>query len=70
MPRAGPPSSSQAVIPETKRRPHVCADCDKSFTTSGHLVRHVRIHTGEVNHSCPFPGCMTRCARKDNLGQQ
>jgi len=28
-----------------------------------------RVHTGERNHKCPFPGCETRCSRQDNLQQ-
>ncbi|KAH9045445.1 hypothetical protein EDB85DRAFT_1822535, partial [Lactarius pseudohatsudake] len=48
---------------------HVCHVCSKAFTTSGHLSRHARIHTGERNHKCPFPGCDTRCSRQDNLQQ-
>jgi zinc finger protein CreA/MIG len=29
----------------------------------------MRVHTGERNHKCPFPGCETRCSRQDNLQQ-
>lgn len=51
------------------KRKHVCPTCDRGFTTSGHLARHSRVHTGERNHRCPFPGCETRCSRQDNLQQ-
>ncbi|KAH9854836.1 hypothetical protein C2E23DRAFT_774561, partial [Lenzites betulinus] len=47
-----------------------CQICNRAFTTSGHLSRHTRIHTGERNHKCPYPGCETRCSRQDNLQQQ
>lgn len=62
-----PPPAASAV-PAPKRR-HVCHTCDRTFTTSGHLARHTRVHTGERNHKCPFPGCETRCSRQDNLQQ-
>ncbi|KZV72150.1 hypothetical protein PENSPDRAFT_552071, partial [Peniophora sp. CONT] len=52
------------------KKKHVCGVCSKAFTTSGHLSRHARVHTGERNHKCPFPGCETRCSRQDNLQQQ
>ncbi|KAJ7479264.1 hypothetical protein FB451DRAFT_1556890 [Mycena latifolia] len=74
MPRASKPASSAPRTPKvpgraTPRKTHACTDCDKAFATSGHLARHQRVHTGEMNHVCPFPGCTTRCARRDNLGQ-
>ncbi|KAH8999150.1 hypothetical protein EDB92DRAFT_1790264, partial [Lactarius akahatsu] len=53
----------------SNKKKHVCHVCQKAFTTSGHLSRHARIHTGERNHKCPFPGCDTRCSRQDNLQQ-
>jgi hypothetical protein len=59
----GPPS-------QTQKKKHICPTCDRAFTTSGHLARHSRVHTGERNHKCPFPGCETRCSRQDNLQQQ
>ncbi|KAH6905968.1 hypothetical protein BKA70DRAFT_1289897 [Coprinopsis sp. MPI-PUGE-AT-0042] len=51
------------------RRKHQCSSCPRAFTTSGHLSRHMRIHTGERNHHCPFPGCDVKCSRQDNLQQ-
>ncbi|KAF7325652.1 hypothetical protein MKEN_00415100 [Mycena kentingensis (nom. inval.)] len=50
-------------------RRHHCDHCNKPFLTSGHLARHLRTHTGERAHACTFPGCTTRCSRKDNLAQ-
>ncbi|KAF8252226.1 hypothetical protein K440DRAFT_503509, partial [Wilcoxina mikolae CBS 423.85] len=43
--------------------------CGKSFTTSGHLARHTRIHTGEKNYVCPEAGCAARFSRQDNCMQ-
>lgn len=51
------------------RRKFFCRICDKGFTTSGHLARHHRIHTGEKNHPCSFPGCFQRFSRQDNCLQ-
>ncbi|KAF7312913.1 hypothetical protein MKEN_00975700 [Mycena kentingensis (nom. inval.)] len=59
-----PPDASSSSM-----RTHICGYCSKAFSTSGHLSRHVRVHTGEMNYSCSFPGCTTRCSRKDNLRQ-
>ncbi|KAJ2929717.1 hypothetical protein H1R20_g7368, partial [Candolleomyces eurysporus] len=61
-----PATSKAAGAPKKK---HVCPTCERAFTTSGHLARHSRVHTGERNHKCPFPGCETRCSRADNLQQ-
>jgi zinc finger protein CreA/MIG len=60
-------SESSASTPQKKK--HICPVCERAFTTSGHLARHSRVHTGERNHKCPFPGCETRCSRQDNLQQ-
>ncbi|SCV03872.1 LAME_0H13916g1_1 [Lachancea meyersii CBS 8951] len=52
-----------------RRRKYVCKTCQKGFTTSGHLARHKRIHTGEKNHVCPHEGCGQRFSRHDNCVQ-
>jgi hypothetical protein len=62
--------SPHQVPPSPPKKKHVCSICERAFTTSGHLARHSRVHTGERNHKCPFPGCETRCSRQDNLQQQ
>ncbi|ORX74978.1 hypothetical protein DL89DRAFT_202648, partial [Linderina pennispora] len=43
--------------------------CEKAFTTSGHMTRHYRIHTGEKNYECLHPGCTSRFSRQDNMMQ-
>ncbi|KAJ7056787.1 hypothetical protein C8F01DRAFT_361173 [Mycena amicta] len=55
--------------PRRQPLPHICPLCKKHFTTSGHLKRHVQIHSGERNFPCPVSGCETRCSRADNLQQ-
>ncbi|KAF8206132.1 hypothetical protein K438DRAFT_1578154 [Mycena galopus ATCC 62051] len=49
---------------------YVCEDCDKAFSTASHLTRHRLVHSREMKYPCTFPGCTTRCTRKDNLRQQ
>ncbi|ORX94896.1 hypothetical protein K493DRAFT_301770 [Basidiobolus meristosporus CBS 931.73] len=53
------------------RRKYKCnyPGCFRSFTTSGHLARHNRIHTGEKNFPCLMPGCPSRFSRQDNMMQ-
>lgn len=70
-PPQSPASSSQKSTKDAdSKKKHQCQICERAFSTSGHLARHTRVHTGERNHKCPFPGCDTRCSRQDNLQQQ
>ncbi|KAI8915624.1 hypothetical protein EDD86DRAFT_196474 [Gorgonomyces haynaldii] len=43
--------------------------CTQTFSTSGHLSRHMKIHTGEKTHCCPIQGCESKFARRDNMMQ-
>lgn len=40
-----------------------------SFSTSGHLTRHLRLHSGVKDHVCPEESCGKRFGRKDNMRQ-
>ncbi|KNC98177.1 uncharacterized protein SPPG_06581 [Spizellomyces punctatus DAOM BR117] len=53
------------------RRRYVCEveGCGKNFSTSGHLSRHRRLHTGSKPHACPIPTCSSRFSRHDNMLQ-
>lgn len=71
---APPPTHQQrAVAPQQQpvkhKKKYICSSCQKGFTTSGHLARHTRIHTGEKNYECPHPDCSMRFARQDNCMQ-
>ncbi|KZO98852.1 hypothetical protein CALVIDRAFT_534931 [Calocera viscosa TUFC12733] len=46
-----------------------CNSCPKVFTSSGHLQRHGRVHSGEKQFTCPYPDCHKQCNRQDNLLQ-
>ncbi|KAJ7367244.1 hypothetical protein B0H14DRAFT_2373095 [Mycena olivaceomarginata] len=59
-----------AQAPEPSNKRYVCPECDKAFSTSSHLGRHARVHTGEKSYKCDYPGCETRCSRADNLQAQ
>lgn len=39
------------------------------YHNSGHLARHHRIHTGEKNFHCIYPGCPSKFSRQDNMMQ-
>ncbi|KAJ3199721.1 hypothetical protein HK099_003041 [Clydaea vesicula] len=43
--------------------------CGKSFSTSGHLSRHARIHTGTKSFKCLIPECDSFFSRHDNMMQ-
>ncbi|KAJ8332855.1 hypothetical protein SKAU_G00417510 [Synaphobranchus kaupii] len=60
-PSAAAPSTPTATCVSTSTctrapRPYSCADCGKSFSQSGALKIHRRIHTGERPYTCNFCG--------------
>ncbi|GBL52827.1 transcriptional repressor [Candidozyma auris] len=61
--------SYSSTEPRLSKRKHACKTCGRSFTTSGHLARHFRTHTGERKHVCPWADCGARFARQDNCMQ-
>ena len=64
------PSDSNSIpVKLVSSRKYACKTCSRSFTTSGHLARHNRIHTGERKNVCPWPTCEARFARQDNCMQ-
>lgn len=71
-PSASPRAPLVKPVPEPPalgKRIYRCQDCQKVFSTSGHLTRHSKVHSGEKNHICPYPECQRRCSRRDNLLQ-
>lgn len=44
-----------------------CSDCGKTFINSGHLYRHVLVHSDKRDFECPHPGCGKRFRRRDNM---
>ncbi|KAF9143050.1 hypothetical protein BGX30_001500 [Mortierella sp. GBA39] len=68
--RMSDPASDTGLAGVVKRK-YSCSfpGCNKCFTTSGHLARHNRIHTGERNFSCLMQGCPSKFSRQDNMMQ-
>lgn len=64
-----PPEYPKRSPPPPAKRRYMCKVCRRLFTTLGHLARHNRIHTGERNHTCPWPTCGAKFARHDNCMQ-
>ncbi|KAI9101217.1 hypothetical protein DFS34DRAFT_578440, partial [Phlyctochytrium arcticum] len=56
-------------VPTILSRKKASQVADSTFEYSGHLARHVKIHSGEKPFSCPLPGCTSRFSRHDNMLQ-
>ncbi len=49
---------------KANKRNYPCTDCSKTFSTSGHLARHRRLHTGDKPHECPYNNCDKKFSRQ------
>lgn len=54
--------------PKPKKR-YSCSLCPKTFTTTGHVSRHMRIHSNLKPFNCPIDSCDSWFARLDNMKQ-
>lgn len=57
--------SLQQTFPNLQK--HECLYCHKTFTYAAHLVRHIRIHTGEQPYVCQI--CQKAFNEASNLQQ-
>jgi len=62
-----PPPAKRQHVGLAAIKEHVCQDCDKIFTHSSLLQRHVRMHTGEKPFVCKYDDCGSGFTRKDHL---
>ncbi|XP_056439835.1 zinc finger protein 184-like isoform X2 [Gadus chalcogrammus] len=53
------------MVTHTSKKPYVCDQCMKHFSTSYNLKKHMRTHSGEKPYSCDQ--CMTRFGTSYNL---
>ncbi|KAJ3204837.1 hypothetical protein HDU67_009260, partial [Dinochytrium kinnereticum] len=65
--RSGASSATMGAITANGRYECQWANCGKTFSTSGHLSRHARIHLGFKPFECDYPGCDARFSRSDNM---
>lgn len=53
-----------------KRDEFICNDCGRSFKKRCHIVRHVKIHAGNMKtFMCPYENCERSYSRNSNLKQ-
>ncbi|KAJ3209148.1 transcriptional repressor, partial [Clydaea vesicula] len=57
------------IIDGKKRFACTFFGCEKTFTTSGHVARHLRIHNQIKPFACPIEECNSIFARHDNMKQ-
>ncbi|KAJ3037584.1 transcriptional repressor [Rhizophlyctis rosea] len=64
-----PPAKTRRGLDKNWHPKYVCHSpgCNKTFTTSAHLSRHVKLHMGIKPHRCPIPDCGKGFARRDNM---
>ncbi|KAJ3311232.1 hypothetical protein HDU76_003172 [Blyttiomyces sp. JEL0837] len=63
------PMIGSGTVLDSKRHPCTVPDCGKTFSTSGHLARHLKGHTGVKPYPCPLPDCNSKFSRHDNMLQ-
>ncbi|KAJ3213995.1 hypothetical protein HDU67_002222 [Dinochytrium kinnereticum] len=63
--------AAASVVESNGQRRFACPfqNCTKIFSTSGHLSRHIKGHSGAKPYSCPIPGCTSKFSRHDNMMQ-
>lgn len=65
----GPTNQDNKVGKRYPCRYRIEHNCMKTFTTSGHASRHMKIHTSEKSVPCSHAGCPKRFTRNDNMKQ-
>ncbi|TPX70831.1 hypothetical protein SpCBS45565_g01469 [Spizellomyces sp. 'palustris'] len=65
------PTTRDEVLASLAKKRYVCTweGCEKTFSTSGHLSRHNRIHLNLRPYVCPMNGCGMAFTRQDNMRQ-